>query len=26
LSYVHYYAPENAGTKAVLSASVFVKK
>jgi hypothetical protein len=26
LSYVHYYAPENAGSKAVLSASVFVKK
>ena len=26
LSYVHYYAPENSGTKAVLSASVFVKK
>ena len=26
LSYVHYYAPENAGAKAVLSASVFVKK
>ena len=26
LSYVHYYAPENAGATAVLSASVFVKK
>jgi hypothetical protein len=26
LSYVHYYAPENAGAKAVLTASVFVKK
>jgi hypothetical protein len=26
LSYVQYYAPENAGAKAVLSASVFVKK
>jgi hypothetical protein len=25
LSYVHYYAPEKAGAKAVLSASVFVK-
>lgn len=25
LSYVHYYAPENAGGKAVLSASVFIK-
>jgi hypothetical protein len=26
LSYVQYYAPENAGAKAVLSASVFIKK
>ena len=25
LSYVHYYAPENTGAKAALSASVFVK-
>jgi hypothetical protein len=26
LSYVHYYAPEKAGAKAVLSASVFLKQ